>query len=404
MRSFVLCLALVACRDKAAEDANAPTVPIEPVVARDAGPVDAGGKKDWPELADLPTVTPLRVITLPSRPDVPRFTVGGPAILKDIAVVSSSQLGFAAIDWRRGQIVWTKPAGTRLAPPLARIDDVVLIGECLSAPTAPGNDMQLGCARIVTPTGADQAYFMIHGGADVVAFAAEMGTQDLWPDGENGVRWRRGDKAVHVDLISGIATAAPDAKPPLTILYKGRTIEIAQSEDGAIVGKEKGKPDWQTKRKYGELLGTVWLPQSAPMIRMVHLSSFDGDPELRLLDMDATGSMNGTASWTPLPALMLLGRAISPAGDAALSIRLDNSIKRDYIATFAASALLMYVFQLPEVLRPDPVGVAFALDSDGAPEAVVAFYDGDQVAVLPAVLAPPTAPGATRGPLQNPTP
>ncbi|HEY4055129.1 MAG TPA: hypothetical protein VGM39_00930 [Kofleriaceae bacterium] len=401
MRYALLCLALLACRDKAAEDAAAPTVPVEPAVAQDAA-VDAGASKQWPELADLPTVTPLRVITLPTRPDVPRFTVGGPAVLKDIAVVASSQLGFAAVDWRRGQIVWTKPAGSRLAPPLSRIDDVVLIGECLQAPTL--NDTLLGCARIVTVAGADQAYFAIHGGADVTAFAGAMGPQDVWADGENSVRWRRGDKAVHVDLITGKATPAPAERPPLTILYSGRTIEIEQSEDGTIVGKEKGKPDWKTKRQYGELLGTVWLPQSAPMIRMVHLSSFDGEPELRLLDMDATGSMNGTASWTSLPALMMLGRAISPAGDTVLSIRLDNSIKRDYIAAYAASALLMYVFPLPEVLRPDPVGVAFALDPQGAPEAVIAFYDGDQIAVLPGVLAPPTAPGATRGTLENPTP
>jgi hypothetical protein len=120
--------------------------------------------------------------------------------------------------------------------------------------------------------------------------------------------------------------------------------------------------------------------------------------------MDATGSMNGTASWTSVPGISLLGRTISPVGDAALAVRLDTSIKRDFIAAYAASALLIYVFPLPEVLRADPVGVAIALDEDGHSEAVVAFYDGDQLAVLPNVSAPPTAPGATAGPLENATP
>ena len=67
----------------------------------------------------FPTVDPVRVIALPARPDVPRFDVGGPVIAGDVAVVSSSQLGFAAIDWRRGALVWTRPAGLHVAPPIA---------------------------------------------------------------------------------------------------------------------------------------------------------------------------------------------------------------------------------------------------------------------------------------------
>jgi hypothetical protein len=140
------------------------------------------------------------------------------------------------------------------------------------------------------------------------------------------------------------------------------------------------------------------------MIRMASIRGFGGVPEVRLLDMDATGSMNSTASWSHVPGISLLGHAISPVGDVALAVRLDTSIKRDYIAAFAANALLIYVYPLPRVMRADPVGVAIALDDQRAPEAVVVFHDGDLVTVLPTLSSPPTAPGAVRGPSENPTP
>ena len=152
------------------------------------------------------------------------------------------------------------------------------------------------------------------------------------------------------------------------------------------------------------LLGSVWLPGQSPMIRVANVSGLSGKPEIRLLDIDATGSMNGQAAWTPVPGISLLGQAISPVGDVALAIRMDKSIKRDFIAAYAANALLIYVYPLPEILRADPVGVAIALDDERVPEAVIVFHDGDVVTVLPPLSSPPTAPGAARGPLENPTP
>jgi hypothetical protein len=83
---------------------------------------------------------------------------------------------------------------------------------------------------------------------------------------------------------------------------------------------------------------------------------------------------------------------------------MDSSLRRDYVAAYAANALLVWVYPLPPVLRADPVGVAIALDQDRAPEAVVVFHDGDQIAVLPTLSSPPTAPGAVERPSQNPTP
>lgn len=399
-RAVALVAALVACKSHETTEREAPTAPVE--VVRDAGPVDAAHAV-WPELEGLPRVEPLRVITLPAKGNQPRFDVGGPVVLGDLAVVASSQLGFAAVDWRRGAIVWTKPAGDRVAPPIARDGNFVLIGACLTPPEVPASQLLLGCLRVVAPDGEDVAYLAIHGArAAVEPFAEEPGTQQVWLDGDK-LRWRRGEQAVAIDPISGVAKPAAIDAPPIVVEHAGKRWDITQ-DDGKITARQHGKIAWQTEHTVGELLGSVWLPDQSPMIRSASISHYAGAPEVRLLDVDATGSLNGAAAWTSVPGIALVGQAISPVGDVALAVRLDKSIKRDFIAAYAANALLIYVYPLPQVMRPDPVGVAIALDNDRAPEAVVVFHDGDQLTVLPTVSSPPTAPGAATRPSQNPTP
>ncbi len=157
----LLALALVAaCKGK--HDREPVAVPVEPApVARDAAPPDAAAI--WPAIAALPVTPAVREVILPSRPDQPRFDVVGPVILGDLAIVGSSQLGFAAVDWRRGTVAWTKAAGSRLAPPVADEDSVVLIGDCLATPAIPEGHQLLGCMRTVSAVGADEAYIAIHG-------------------------------------------------------------------------------------------------------------------------------------------------------------------------------------------------------------------------------------------------
>lgn len=390
---------VAACRSKPDPERR----PARVAPAEDAAIANAGAPA-WPELVELPRVEPLRVITLPSRPDVPRFDVGGPAVIGEIAVVGSSQLGFAAVDWRRGTLAWTRPAGARIAPPLVRGTSFVLVGACVTAPAIPAASMLLGCLRIVTAGGADEAYVAIYGPARAVeAFAAAAGPQQLWLDGDERVRWRRGDAAVTIDVLSGVARPAAIDPPPLVVTYRGQRWTVAQ-HDGRIVGRTDGRAAWRTEHEVTAVLGAVYLPEQSPMIRAAAISALGGTPEVRLLDVDATGSLHGQAAWTPVPGIGLLGHASSPVGDVALAVRLDRSIKRDFIAAYAANALLMYVHPLPQVLRADPVGLAIALDAEQAPEAVIAFHDGDLVTVLPPLSAPPTAPGAVRGPSQNPTP
>ncbi len=137
IRWIALASVFVACKGRRETGTEArPVEPAPPV--RDAAVRDAGS---WPGFDTLPLVSPLRTITLPSRPDQPRFDVVGPVVLGDIAVVGSSQLGFAGVDWKRGTLAWTKPAGARLAPPVVDGEDIYLIADCTGAPDVPATSI-----------------------------------------------------------------------------------------------------------------------------------------------------------------------------------------------------------------------------------------------------------------------
>jgi hypothetical protein len=392
-----IALALVfagACTSKRAPAQGDPA-PVPPPGdagwGRDAGTLDAAGP--WPQLAAFPPIDPVRVIELPARPDVPRFDVGGPAIAGDVAVVSSSQFGFAAIDWRHGALVWTKPAGLHVAPPIARARSALLIGDCINPPEV--DDTLLGCLRVVTQDGADESYAAIHG-TRVSAFAREPGPQSVWLDGDHAVRWQRGTQAVSIDIFTGVAKPAMAEPQPVHVVYRTHAWDITRAHE-RIIAYEQGRLAWQTQRTYTALLGAVYLPDQAPMVRVANLGSFAGHPEMNLLDIDATGSLHGQVAF-PVPGLSLLGSAIDAVGNTAMAVRMDSSLRHDFLVGYAANALLVYVYPLPEVLRADPVGIAIA------PDAVLVFHDGDTFTVLPELSSPPTAPGTPKPPSQNPTP
>jgi hypothetical protein len=396
-RIVVACLILAigaGCKDKpkrhSHDDAAVAESPRDAVPAADAGV--------WPEIAKLPSIAPVRVIAIPTKQDLPRFTTGGPVLMGDLALLSSSQFGFAAVDFRRGQLVWTKPAGSHVAPPVVVDGNAVLIGSCLNPPAVPDTETLLGCMRVVSPTGIDQAYIAIRGKA-VAAFDGAAGDQRVWAAhrGTAGeIVWRRGDQAVSIDMLSGIAKSAPAEDPPLSVTYKDRHWDIRRTEDGFI--DATGKPSWRTEFPYSRLIGAVYIPGQSPLVRATSATMHAGEHEILVFDIDATGSLHGQVSLSPVPGIAVTAHAINTVGDAALAVRLDTSLQRDYIAGFAANASLIWTYALPQVPRPDPIGIAMA------PDAVVVFHDGDTVTVLPELSAPPTAPGAVREPLENPTP
>jgi len=179
-------------------------------------------------------------------------------------------------------------------------------------------------------------------------------------------------------------------------VYRKRAWDITRTAE-RIIARERGKLAWQTRNAYTALIGAVYLAELAPMVRVANIGVFGGLAELNLLDIDATGSMHGQAAF-PVPALSMLGSAIDAVGNTAIAVRMDASLRHDFVVGYAAHALMVYVYPLPEVPRADPVGVAVA------PDAVLVFHDGDTFTVLPELSAPPTAPGTPRAPSQNPTP
>jgi hypothetical protein len=228
------------------------------------------------------------------------------------------------------------------------------------------------------------------------AFARSPGPQDVWLDGARAVRWRRGGLAVSVDLVTGAARPATTEPPAVRVVYRNHAWDIARTDD-RIIARERGKLAWQTRHPYTALLGAVYLADLAPMVRVTSIGAFGGRAEMNVLDIDATGSLHGQAAF-PVPAISALGYAIDAVGNTAIAVRMDSSLRHDFIVGYAANALMMYVYRLPEVPRTDPVGVAIA------PDAVLVFHDGDTFTVLPELSSPPTAPGAPNRPSENPTP
>ncbi len=362
----------------------------------------------WPALEGYDVATPTRVVALPVQASVPRLETVGPVIVGVLAVVGSSQLGFLAIDWRSGDLAWRKPTGAHVAPPIAIAGGAIaLVGECLSPPRVPADHTLLGCLRVVTPAGADQAYVAVHGpSATVAPFLAARGEQSMAPVGDRAIRWRRDDQAVRIDLMTGLATPTLATTPPFVVTRGARRWSISSDDDhdGHIVATGTGGArSWRTDHQYHSLLGIAVTADGAPLVRVMNAGAFLGQPELRLIDMDATGSMRAQVA-RPVPGVSVLGWALSSIGDAAIAARLDTSLTHDFIVGYAANAFLAWVYPLPVQRRADPVGIAIAPSTADLPGAVVVFHDGDTLTVLPELSAPPTAPGAARAPSENPTP
>lgn len=392
---FLFVFVLVACKSKRVDD----PMP-EPPVVQDAAFHPGDAAKPWRELEGYTRVLPERVISLPTKPDVPRFTLGGPVIIGDIAVVASSQFGFVAVDWKRGAIAWTKPAGTQVAPPLVLDDnELALLGDCANPPPVAATEQLLGCLRVVTPTGVDRLYVAIRGKPKAIeAFVAERGPQRTWRVDDRTIHWKRGDAALAIEVATGVARPVDPTPPPVRIDYNGKHWDIAHVDQRVVAYKGGTKEvAWTTEHPYTAIVGAVWLPEMGPMIRIANAGS--QVPEINLIDIDATGSLRAAVA-KPTPGIDVLASAVSSVGDAALAVRMDSSLRRDLIVGYAANAVLMWVYPLPEIQRANPVGIAISEDAD----AVVVFHDGDTVTVLPELSAPPTTPGATRASSKKPTP
>lgn len=389
MLGFALGLALCGCgkRRSTARDAG-PTADGRD--ARDGGDKadaagEAGATEVFAELAELPRVVAVRTVELPVRIDVPRFEVHGPVVSGEVAIVASSQLGFAGLDWRRGKLLWSKAAGTHVAPPLVLgSGDVVLLGDCASAPDT--EQPVAGCLRIVTSAGVDRSYGAVIGEAKLIGQLRAPGEQRLWQLDEDRVGWRRGAATAVIDLATGRVTAGAPPEPGLIVRYRSAELAIGLDE-GELTGRSlDGKRTvWTAPGRFAALLGMVpGQAYEAPMLRVVRASAVRGvggapsGAYFDVLDLDAMSAAGGQAAF-PAPGILLLGTGSGPGAAAALAVRLDRSLRRDYVVAYSRTARIAWAHPLPVLMRTDPVGLAVTDD------AVLVFHDGDTLTVLPPI-------------------
>lgn len=350
-------------------DASAPTTPVS----------DAAGRPWTAEFAQLPWVDATRIIKLPIHVEQSRFDVVGPVVVGDVAIVGSSQFGFAAVRWRDGAIAWTKPTGLHLAPPLLVDNNLLLLADCIKPPTIDQSQELLGCLRIVSSTGNDFSFAPVVT-APVLAseFAAATGPSRLWAISAARIAWQRGDVVIEFDPLAPVAKRSTATPPTVAATINHVALTFTHTDEAVVALNNKGKEQWRVAGRFAAVLGIVTgAAHEAPMLRVARIGTrFNPRGEIDLLDIDATGSRHGQAAF-PTPGIALLGSTVATDGACALASRVDTTLTHDLIVAYDAQARQRWVFALPEIPRADPVGLAIATD------AVLAFFDGDTLAVLP---------------------
>jgi hypothetical protein len=371
-------MALLLCADCKSKSAAIAQPDKLPVVATDAVSIDT--KPLWTSsYSQLPWTQATRIVKLPIRADQPRFEVVGPVVIGDVIVVGSSQLGFVAVRWSDGVTAWTKPAGLHVAPPLVVDDNILLISDCPRPPKQVDDEALLGCLRTVNRTGNDIALAPIVTTPEVASeFTASPDTGQIWQTSAGNIAWRRGDVAVEFDRLAPTARVSQATPPLLRAVIKGVNVSFERTDEAIIARDARNKETWRITGNFAALLGmTTASANESPMIRVARISTrFNPSGDIDLLDIDATGSRHGQAAF-PTPGIALLSTAIGSNGTVVLASRVDRSLSHDIIVAYDAQSRQRWAFALPEIQRAEPVGLACAKD------AILAFYDGDTIAVLP---------------------
>ncbi len=377
----------IGCKAKPKQQPPAPTpsarldaaATIQPSTATDATVADGANRPWTAQFAQLPWIEATRTIKLPIRADQPRFDVVGPIIVGDLAVVGSSQFGFTAIRWRDGATAWTKPAGLHLAPPLVVDDNLLLLADCVKPPTIDESQELLGCLRTVSRSGNDLSFAaVVTTSALASQFASVSGPSKLWAITGSRLAWQRGDVVLEFDPLAPLAKRSTAEPPVISATINNVAVTFAHTDEAVLALDNKGKEQWRVGGRFAAVLGIVTgAAHESPMLRVARIGTrFNPRGEIDVLDIDATGSRHGQAAF-PTPGIALLGSAVAADGACALASRVDTSLTHDLIVGYDAQARQRWVFALPEIPRADPVGLAFA------PDAVLAFFDGDTLAVLP---------------------
>nr|HPH69949.1 hypothetical protein [Kofleriaceae bacterium] len=325
-----LALAATGCKSKKA------AVPVEPVDHAATGRLDAaapsvdgGPTRNWTTaLGELPWINATRLIKIPVRADQPRFDVVGPVVVGDLAIVGSSQFGFAAIRWTDGSTAWTKPTGLHLAPPFVLEDNVLLIADCAKAPVIDESQVLLGCLRTVSGTGNDLSLAAIVAPPELAeAFAGTTGPSRVWAIAPTKIAWQRGDITLEIDPLAPRAKRSAATGPSITATINKVALTFAQTDEAVLALDDKGKEQWRVSGRFAAVLGIVQgAAHESPMLRVARIGTrFNPRGEIDVLDIDATGSRHGQAAF-PTPGIALLGTAVAADGACALASRVDTTL------------------------------------------------------------------------------
>jgi len=222
------------------------------------------------------------------------------------------------------------------------------------------------------------------------------------PDGDGAVRWRRGDQALSIELMTGARRRRASRRRPLAVAYKDRRWEI-EHVDGRIHRARKPKA---AKAASPGAPRTPTRPCSGPSGCRTPARAAESPPSAAAIRLRSSASSTlerdrarfNSANARPIRHRALAG-ASSSVGEHGDRVRSTRSLRRDFIAGYAANAMIIGRYPLPEQGRP--IRSASAV----APDAVVVFHDGDTVTILPrAVGASYGARARCATPSENPTP
>ncbi len=277
----------------------------------------------WPELAGLALAEPVWLRDLQPRLERPEYAAHPPLTVGERIVVAGSRLGYLGLDRATGEIAWRRPAGPRLSAPLAlAADDVILVRDCDEAVGAPPGQVVLACYERIDPQ-------------SIAARAA-------------------GRLFVPADELGDCTAAAG-----------GAWLVEGQDAQALTIGRRLCRFRAELAGGAAQRLADAAIPTSSGWRQDV-----------------STGVSRLTADAAPvLPGLQVLAEA-----PGAVVVRLDTTLRRDYVAAFDHTGV-RWVWPLPPPLDPEGRGGPIAISSTDRD--VLVLFDGSRLARLSSSFSPP---------------
>ena len=374
----IVALALVAgCRCGGGEPRSKPELDAGPPADARARPPDP----DFAPLDGLPRVRPRWTRTLPEQP-VPAIDVHGPVIVDGVAVVSGSAIGIAAVDLDDGELLWQRPAGTRVGPPAVIGGRLLAAGEC----TLPiGGDDVIGCYVVLDPRkqavyGSGSIVSETAPGAGPTSLVAAEGWAYLGREG-TWVRWRLPDPPrgeVRAEPVDRRDVPPAPGEPRLTAGEGDDRVDAWIVDD--VLELRHHRPDVMSSRSaVKDIAGGTGTLSLLADSRTRGFRYVPGEARIQPVLIDLA-TIDFADLGPAVPGIDLLAAAQAEDG-FVIAVRLDATLAHDYVARFSGDGTVVWVWPLP----PPPGGgralpVGLALAGDGG---VVVFHDGTTLAYLP---------------------